>query len=109
MGWASRPPVERGGQDVHPTGVDNLFVGNPLFTQCINGNKQQKVICEELSVISDLVFLEVRVPHLKRWNALRWIGIPISNLANLISMPLYQLKNEKRHQSSSLGGDCVMI
>ncbi|MFN6498979.1 MAG: hypothetical protein RMX65_018540 [Nostoc sp. DedQUE01] len=27
MGWASRPPVNKGGQDVHPTrlDLDNLF------------------------------------------------------------------------------------
>ncbi|WP_445637478.1 hypothetical protein NSTC745_02596 [Nostoc sp. DSM 114161] len=30
MGWASRPPVRKGGQDVHPTTSSNLFVGNPL-------------------------------------------------------------------------------
>ncbi|MEH2239236.1 hypothetical protein [Nostoc sp.] len=30
MGWASRPPVVKGGQDVHPTRLDNLFVVSPL-------------------------------------------------------------------------------
>ncbi|WP_375472799.1 hypothetical protein [uncultured Nostoc sp.] len=30
MGWASRPPQALGGQDVHPTRLDNLFVGSPL-------------------------------------------------------------------------------
>ncbi|WP_292753266.1 hypothetical protein [Nostoc sp. NMS4] len=30
MGWASRPPVDKGGQDAHPTRLDNLFVGSSL-------------------------------------------------------------------------------
>jgi hypothetical protein len=30
VGWASRPPVRRGGQDVYLTRLGNLFVGNPL-------------------------------------------------------------------------------
>ncbi len=28
VGWASRPPVVKGGQDVHPTRLDNLFFGS---------------------------------------------------------------------------------
>ncbi|WP_335008385.1 hypothetical protein [Nostoc sp.] len=30
MGWASRPPSPYGGQDAHPTILDNLFLGVPL-------------------------------------------------------------------------------
>ncbi|MBN3871801.1 hypothetical protein [Nostoc sp. JL33] len=30
MGWTSCPPLAQGGQDVYPTKLDNLFVGNPL-------------------------------------------------------------------------------
>ncbi len=26
MGWASRPPVDKGGQDARPTRWDNLFI-----------------------------------------------------------------------------------
>jgi hypothetical protein len=29
VGWASHPPIAKGGQDVHPTRLDNLFFGNP--------------------------------------------------------------------------------
>ncbi|MEH2322773.1 MAG: transposase [Nostoc sp.] len=30
MGWASRPPIVKGGQVAHPTRLDNLFPGSPL-------------------------------------------------------------------------------
>ncbi len=29
-GRLARPPITEGGQDVHPTRLDNLFFGNPL-------------------------------------------------------------------------------
>ncbi len=29
VGCASRPPVDKGGQDVHPTRWNNLFLGHP--------------------------------------------------------------------------------
>ncbi|MEH1932578.1 MAG: hypothetical protein V7L14_02370 [Nostoc sp.] len=28
----SHPPIAKGGQDAHPTRLDNLFVGNPLVS-----------------------------------------------------------------------------
>ncbi|QFS45536.1 hypothetical protein GXM_03013 [Nostoc sphaeroides CCNUC1] len=30
MGWATREPLTKGGQDVYPTSSSNLFLGNPL-------------------------------------------------------------------------------
>ncbi len=30
VGWASCPPMIRGGRDAHPTRLDNLFLGSPL-------------------------------------------------------------------------------
>jgi hypothetical protein len=32
VGWASYPPSPEGGRDAHPTRLNNLFVGNLLFT-----------------------------------------------------------------------------
>ncbi|MEH2378722.1 MAG: hypothetical protein V7K27_07430 [Nostoc sp.] len=30
VGWATRAPLAKGGQDAHPTSSSNLFVGNVL-------------------------------------------------------------------------------
>ncbi|MEH2324225.1 MAG: hypothetical protein V7K32_11735 [Nostoc sp.] len=32
VGWASCPPIAKGGQDAHPTRLKNLFIGSPLST-----------------------------------------------------------------------------
>ncbi len=30
VGWTYRPPIGNSGQDIHPTKLDNLFLGNLL-------------------------------------------------------------------------------
>ncbi|WP_335015374.1 hypothetical protein [Nostoc sp.] len=38
MGWASRPPIVKGGQDAHPTRLDNLFLGSPLIPKGVRAS-----------------------------------------------------------------------